>query len=175
LASTGKIRAVAAGLLVALVLVFGGVAAGLRFNGTHSFPLGFYFASHKHAGIGDLVFVATPDLPVFAMAKERGYLDVAYSPTPHILKKLVAVSGDRVTITAAGVDVNGIRLVNSAPMNRDGAGRPLVPYPLKDYDLLPGEVLLMSDYNPASFDSRYFGPVRAMEIEAVVKPLLTWN
>jgi len=39
----------------------------------------------------------------------------------------------------------------------------------------PDEVLLMSDYNPASFDSRYFGPLQTTTIESVIKPLLTWN
>jgi type IV secretory pathway protease TraF len=43
------------------------------------------------------------------MAKERGYLNVAFSPTPHLLKRLVGVAGDRVTIDSAGVAINGIR------------------------------------------------------------------
>lgn len=167
-------RSAAIALLCSFYLLFAAIWDGVRFNGTASFPVGFYLATHKAPKIGDLVFVATPDLPIFAMAKERGYLDVAYSPVPHLLKRLVAMTRDRVTITVAGVDVNGIRLTNSKPLNHDGAGRPLLPYPLKDYELLPGEVLLMSDYNPASFDSRYFGPVQATAIEAVVKPLLTW-
>src|ERR1700726_4864275 len=111
------------------------VAAGLRINGTRSFPVGLYFASHKRPGKGDLVFVNPPPLPLFTLAKERGYLNVAYSPTPHLLKRL------------AGVAVNGIRLANSTPSNCDGAGRPLQPYVLKDHILGPGEVLLMSDYN----------------------------
>lgn len=35
------------------------------------------------------------------------------------------MTSDRVTIDSSGVGVNGIRLANSAPRNRDGAGRPL--------------------------------------------------
>jgi hypothetical protein len=38
----------------------------------------------------------------------------------------------------------------------------------------PGEVLLMSDYNPQSFDSRYFGPIEETAIESVVTPVLTF-
>ena len=98
-----------------------------------------------------------------------------YSPTPHLLKRLAGMASDRVTIDSSGVEVNGIRLANSAPRNRDGACRPLQPYLLKDYILGPGEVLLMSDYSPDSFDSRYFGPLQAATIESVMKPLLTWN
>ena len=168
-------QALAIGVVIALLLVCGATAAGLRINGTQSFPVGFYFASRKHPEKGDLVFVDPPALPLFALAKERGYLNVAYSPTPHLVKRLAGVAGDRVTIDSAGVRVNGIRLANSAPCNCDGAGRPLQACLLKDYILRPNEVLLMSDYNPASFDSRYFGPLQATTIESVMTPLLTWN
>ena len=99
----------------------------------------------------------------------------AYSPAAHFVKRVVALAGDRVTIDSGGVEVNGIRLANSAPLPCDGAGRPLKSYVLKDHILGSDEVLLMSDYNAASFDSRYFGPLSAEAIEAVVKPLLTWE
>ena len=124
---------------------------------------------------GDLVFVAPPALPILELAKARGYLDVAYSPAAHLIKRVVGAAGDRVTIDSGGVEVNGIRLANSAPLPCDAAGRPLRPYALKDHILGPDEVLLMSDYNAASFDSRYFGPLNARTIESVVKAVLTWN
>lgn len=117
----------------------------------------------------------SPPLPVFMMARDLGYLNVAFSPVGRIMKRLVGVAGDRVTIDATGVEVNGIRLVNSSPLRSDAAGRPLVPYSLKNYVLEPTEVLLMSEYNPASFDSRYFGPLQTTTIESVVTPLLTWD
>jgi conjugative transfer signal peptidase TraF len=134
-----------------------------------------YLASHKEPEKGDLVFIAVPDSPVFAMAKERGYLNVAFSPTPRLLKRLVGVVGDRVTIDGTGVVVNGIRLANSVPLKVDGAGRPLEIFAVKDNFLGRGEVLLMSEYNPESFDSRYFGPLPVSTIEAVATPLLTWK
>ena len=170
-----KTRVLAAGLVVALLSVFGAIAAGLRINGTHSFPVGLYLVRRKRPEKGDLVFVNPPALPIFALARERGYLNVACSAAPHLLKRLAGVAGDRVTIDSAGVQVNGIRLANSAPCNCDGAGRPLQACLLKDHILGPDEVLLMSDYNPASFDSRYFGPLQATTIESVIIPLLTWN
>ena len=170
-----KTRSLAVVLLIALLLLCSAIWAGLRINGTHSFPVGFYFASRKRPEKGDLVFVDPPALPLFALAKERGYLNVAYSPTPHLVKRLAAAAGDRITIDSAGVEVNGIRLANSVPCNCDGAGRPLRPYALKDHILGPDEVLLMSDYSPASFDARYFGPLQATTIESVITPLLTWN
>jgi conjugative transfer signal peptidase TraF len=162
-------------LLVALLSVYMTIASGLRINGTHSFPIGFYTVSRKRPQKGDLVTVDPPTQALFTMAKTRGYLNVAYSPASHLLKRLAGVAGDRVTIDWAGVEVNGTRLVNSAPHNCDGAGRPLQPYLLKDYILNSGEVLLMSDYSPESFDARYFGPLQAANIQCVITPLLTWR
>jgi conjugative transfer signal peptidase TraF len=128
-------RWLAIGLLVALILECLGVASGIRFNGSPSFPEGFYFVTGKDAEKGDLVFVNIPSSPVLEMAKERGYLNVVFSPTSHLLKRLVGVAGDRVTIDATGVQVNGIRLANSTPLPCDACGRTLQAYPLKDYVL----------------------------------------
>jgi conjugative transfer signal peptidase TraF len=161
--------------VIALLVLCGAIAAGLRINGTHSFPVGFYFIIPKRPEKGALVVVAPPALPLFTLAKARHYLDVGYSPAGALIKRLAGVAGDRVTIDLAGVEVNGIRLANSAPCNCDGAGRPLQPYLLKDYILGPYEVLLMSDYSPASFDSRYFGPLQTTSIQSVITPLLTWK
>jgi conjugative transfer signal peptidase TraF len=168
-------RRASAGLLVAFLLGCGAIAAGLRYNGTHSFPLGLYLASHKRPQKGDLVTIAPPRLPIFELARARGYLNVAYSPAGRLLKRVAGVAGDRVTIDATGVQVNGICLANSAPLPCDGVGRTLQPYPIKDQVLGLDEVLLMSDYNAASFDSRYFGPLPSTTIESVVNPVLTWN
>jgi conjugative transfer signal peptidase TraF len=168
-------RRAAISLLVVFALGCAALGCGVRFNGTSSWPLGFYVLTGNRAQKGDLVMVTVPSLPAFAMARARGYLNVAYSPVVRIMKRIVGVYGDRVTIDSAGVEVNGIRLKNSIPLQRDAAGRPMAAYPIKDYALGQDEVLLMSDYNPASFDSRYFGPLHSTTIESVVRPLLTWQ
>lgn len=175
MARIGAIRSAAIGLVVAFALGCGALGVGVRYNGTSSFPAGFYSVSGKHAVKGDLVLVDIPALPVLEMAKERGYLNVAYSPVGHLIKRLVGVSGDRVTIDETGVQVNGIRLANSVPLTCDGAGRLLQPFLLAQYVLGPGEVLVMSEYSPDSFDSRYFGPIPASTIESVATPLLTFQ
>jgi conjugative transfer signal peptidase TraF len=168
-------RRAAIGLLVASALGCVALSCGLRFNGTSSYAAGFYIVTGNRAIKGDLVIVSLPAMHVFEMAKDRGYLNVAYSTIGRIMKRIVGVAGDRVTIDSAGVVVNGIRLTNSAPLKCDAAGRPMVAYTIKDYVLGPDEVLLMSEYNPASFDSRHFGPLHASTIEAVARPLWTWN
>jgi conjugative transfer signal peptidase TraF len=162
------------GLLASFALGCAALGLGVRYNGTPSFPEGFYLETRKIAQRGDLVFVSLPSSPVIEMAKSRGYLSVAYCSVNHLIKRLAAVAGDRVTIDSAGVSVNGAHLANSAPLPCDADARPLAPFPLKDYVLEPGAILLISEYNPASFDSRYFGPLEATAIESVVRPLLTF-
>jgi hypothetical protein len=107
------------------------------------------------------VFALPPPEPIFKLAKERGYLAAGPSPagTCAVIKEIAAVGGDRVTIGAEGVRVNGLLLKNSAPRPADDAGRPLQPYYLRDYALGTDELLLMSAHSPASFDARYFGPL----------------
>ena len=85
------------------------------------------------------------------------------------------MAGDRVSIDSTGVSVNGIRLANSTPLKVDRAGRPLKVYALKDHFLAPGEVLLMSEYNPDSFDSRYFGQVPGSLIECKRHTIRTYS
>jgi conjugative transfer signal peptidase TraF len=164
-------------LAIGIVILFGGlclaIVAGVRYNGTSSLPKGFYVVVHKRLQKGDLVFVKLPQAPVYDMARRRSYLDIGWSPAHHLLKRLVAVGGDRVTVNALGVEVNGVTLANSVPLTEDAAGRSLQFYPLQNYTLGPDEILIMSE-SPASFDSRYFGPVRITMLESVVIPVLTW-
>jgi type IV secretory pathway protease TraF len=75
----------------------------------------------------------------------------------------VAVEGDGVSIDEYGVTVNGQQLDNSVPLLSDLAGRPMPVCRLQGYRLRRGEVLLMSDYSPISFDGRYFGPIRLLK------------
>ena len=149
--------------------------AGLRSNHTHSFPVGVYWAVPKAPAVGDLVFFRPPEEAVFDEALVRGYIGSGgfthYEP---MLKRLVAVGGDVVTINDAGVTVNGRRIQNSKPMPADDEGRPMPQQRLKDYRLAPGEVLVMSDYSPLSFDGRYFGPIPRAQIQSVAWPVWTW-
>jgi conjugative transfer signal peptidase TraF len=149
--------------------------AGFRVNRTHSFPPGVYWAIPKAPAAGDLVMFRPPDEAVFDEALSRGYIGRGgFAHYEMMLKRLVAVGGDVVSIDETGVTVNGRRLVNSKPMPVDLAGRPMPVWHLEDYRLAPGEVLLMSDYTPNSFDARYFGPISRSQILSVVRPVWTW-
>jgi conjugative transfer signal peptidase TraF len=149
--------------------------AGFRFNHTHSFPFGVYRTVPKAPKVGDLVLFRPPDEAVFDEALARGYIgNGGFTHYEMMLKRLVAVGGDVISIGPEGVTVNGRLLANSKPQPVDLGGRPMPAWHLKDYRLDPGEVLLMSDYSPISFDGRYFGPIPRAQIQAVVRPVWTW-
>jgi type IV secretory pathway protease TraF len=78
-----------------------------------------------------------------------------------MLKRLVAMPGDDISIDATGVSVAGNAVPNSVPMDADHAGRALPVCRLQHYRLRRGDVLVMSDYSALSFDARYFGPIPA--------------
>jgi conjugative transfer signal peptidase TraF len=157
-------------LVLALALL-----CGFRVNHTHSFPVGVYWTIPKHPEKGDLVMFAPSVTPVFNLALVRGYIGPGgLQPYEHMLKRIVAVEGDTVSVDETGVTVNGRQLNNGVPLPRDLAGRPMPVCRLQGCRLQPGEVLLMSDYSPISFDGRYFGPVQAAQIQSVVRPVWTW-
>jgi conjugative transfer signal peptidase TraF len=136
-----------------------------------------YWALGRPVQKGDLVFVDPPASPIFELARSRGYLSAGYTPAGScpLIKRVTGVPGDRVTMNAEGATVNGTRLANSAPRDRDGAGRPLQPYMVTGHVIGSGEVLLMCEYSSLSFDSRYFGPLSKTTIQSVIVPILTWK
>jgi conjugative transfer signal peptidase TraF len=110
-----RLRWFALGCLAGVAAVWPVCQAGLRVNGTQSEPVGIYWAVSKPPSKGDFVFVEPPASPIFKLAKERGYLGAGFGPagTAALIKQVAAVGGDRVTIDAEGVRVNGILLKNS--------------------------------------------------------------
>lgn len=146
--------------------------AGARVNTTASFPMGWYWQLDRPAIKGELVLFCPPREPVFTTALERGYLSpgLCSAGSSPLIKRVVAVGGDHVVITAAGTMVNGMAVPNSSQRAMDPAGRPLPAYRLEAV-LSAGYVLLLSDHHAASFDGRYFGPVAATYLRGVVVPL----
>lgn len=91
-----------------------------------------------------------------------------------MLKRLVALSGDIVSITDAGVAVNGVLLPNTRPLARDNLGDALPVVRLSDYRLSEHEALFVSDHLPRSYDARYFGVQDMRQIVEVVVPVFLW-
>ena len=79
-----------------------------------------------------------------------------------------AVAPQHVCIVAGQVRIDGVPVAAALPADR--LGRPLPSLQLCRR-LQPGELFLLSATNPASFDSRYFGPVSAFAVIGVAHPI----
>ena len=139
----------------------------LVYNATASAPLGWYAVVPVTAPrVGDVVLAHLPSSAA-TMADERHYLPVSVP----ILKRVGAVAGQSVCVRNGLISVGvetPIRL-----LERDGDGRPLTPWP-GCRTLKPAEVFLLSDDSPASFDSRYFGPIQKRLVIGRAVALCTW-
>lgn len=139
----------------------------LVYNATASTPVGWYaVVPATTLRVGDLVLMHLPP-DVAAMAAERQYLPASVP----LLKPVGAMAGHAVCSQGSSVMIDGRTVAQL--LKRDGLGRVLTPWPgcraLKD-----GEVFLLSHNRPASFDSRYFGPVQSTLIVGRAIPVWTW-
>lgn len=172
-----RVAAVGAGVLAltACVLTAAAYAEGYRVNLTPSMPVGVWqIASDKTFARGDVVWACAPNTAPLREAHRFGYIPAGFceSGLSPLLKPVVAVEGDRVAVSDDGVRVNGELVANSAPARRDAQGRNLPQVPRLSYVVQPDQVWLVSSHNPASFDSRYFGPVSASLVDGRAHPVL---
>lgn len=135
----------------------------LVWNASASVPVGLY-AAHPADGAkrGDLV-AAHPPAPVARLMAERGYLPRGVP----MLKHVTAVEGQVVCRSGRVVTIDGKRVAEARPHDR--MGRPL-PRWSGCRRLRSGEIFLLNPASPDSFDGRYFGPVSARAIIAVLTP-----
>jgi conjugative transfer signal peptidase TraF len=113
--------------------------------------------------VGSVVLVPLPDSAA-ALAAWRGYLPMRIP----LLKPVAAVAPQTVCIRDGIVRIDGAPV--AAVLRRDGMGRPLRAWP-SCRRLRPSELFLLSTTNPASFDSRYFGPVRISAVLGIAHPV----
>jgi conjugative transfer signal peptidase TraF len=149
--------------------------AGLRVNATASMPRGIWRVEAAGARIarGDIVSVCLPDNPVVREAVRRGYISAGPCPGGYepLIKSIVGIAGDAVTVTAHDIAVNGEPIADSAALDKDSVDRPLQPIPAGVYIVPAGSVWLLSGHDPRSFDSRYFGAVPAANIQGAARPI----
>jgi conjugative transfer signal peptidase TraF len=161
------------GAVVLASLAIAGVV-GVRINATDSMPRGLWrVRSNVAIERGEIVTVCPPDRTDIREAVRRGYIPNGgcaggYEP---LVKPIAAIAGDLVTVTSKGVAVDGTPVTDTRQLARDEAGRPLHPMPLGSYRVPAGEIWLLSGHDPRSFDSRYFGPVPAKNVQGVARPL----
>ena len=113
--------------------------------------------------VGSIVLTRLP-AGAAALAAQRGYLPARVP----LLKRVGAVAPQHVCIVDALVWIDGVPV--AAALAADRLGRPLPSWPQCRW-LRPGELFLLSVTNPASFDSRYFGPVSASAVIGVAHPV----
>lgn len=139
-------------------------AAHIIYNPSDSVPVGWYRirpADSLH--VGSIVLAQLPE-DVAAFAAQRGYLP---SHIP-LLKRVGAVAPQHVCIRDDQVRINGVPVAAVLPADR--LGRPLPAWP-QCRALAESELFLLSTTNPASFDSRYFGPIPASAVIGVAHPV----
>ena len=113
--------------------------------------------------VGSIVLTTLPP-DATALAAQRGYLPTRVP----LLKRVGAMAPQEVCITGGSVRIDGVP--SAAVLSADRWGRPL-PSWQQCRQLQPGELFLLSVTNPASFDSRYFGPVSAAAVIGVAHPV----
>jgi conjugative transfer signal peptidase TraF len=141
------------------------------YNTSDSVPRGWYRIDRMDTAaslhVGSIVLARLP-ADVAALAAQRGYLP---SGVP-ILKRIGALAPQSVCVREQRVRIDGS--VAASVRTHDGAHRPLQAW-AQCRPLEVGELFLLGDTNPASFDSRYFGPISASAVLGVARPLWTWS
>lgn len=149
--------------------------SGLRYQRTGSLPRGLYRIDRAAPLVRGAI--GTWCLPEAwgKWARARRYLARGGCPgqAEPIGKVVLAMAGDTVDLGPQGLRLNGRVLPRTAPVLRDGRGRPLESAPFGRYVLSVGQVWLWSPYAQRSFDSRYFGPITASALISVVRPVWT--
>ena len=162
----------ACGLAALAWASFGLPKPRLIYNPSDSVAVGWYRVDPLGDGTGPLprplsvdsivLTVLPPD--AVALAAQRGYLPARVP----LLKRVGAVAPQEVCIAGGIVRIDGVP--SAAVLPADRWGRPL-PSWQQCRRLEPGELFLLSTTNPASFDSRYFGPVSASAVIGVAHPV----
>jgi conjugative transfer signal peptidase TraF len=138
------------------------------YNPSDSVPPGWYrIGPADSLQVGSIVLARLP-APAAALAAQRDYLPAGIP----LLKRIGAMAPQRVCVDGASVRIDDV--VVAAVMRADGLGRPLSAWS-QCRRLAHGELFLLSSTNPASFDSRYFGPIRVSVVIGSAQPLWTWS
>ena len=163
------LAALSAGSLAALGWTsFAQPAVHVVYNPSDSVPPCWYRITPASAAplpvqVGSIVLVRLP-AETAALAAQRGYLP-AHIP---LLKRVGAVAPQHVCIENRELRIDDVRA--AALLAADRLGRPLPAW--KQCRLLAdGELFLLGTTNPASFDSRYFGPVLASAVIGTAQPV----
>jgi conjugative transfer signal peptidase TraF len=167
-------RAIVAIVFVTVMIMVHWASTRIVLNETPSMAMGLYWiistsAIHR----GDVVLACAPKRFGQWGRSVRILKDGPCDGVEAVLKRAVAIAGDRVRIDRDGVFVNGRHLASSKRdvLLDDGArcGRlaPVAFAPDVDRVLLNGEVELLGDNRDRSYDGRYWGATNRVLGKAV--------
>jgi conjugative transfer signal peptidase TraF len=132
---------------------------------------------HGQPEVGELIAFCLPK-EVALYATERGYIGFGFSCpgwAQPVLKPVVAMAGDAVTIAPAGVTVRGFPLSHTKVFETDSNGREHHVWITEGAHVVPpGFVFVLSAFHERSWDSRYFGFVPSNAIRSTMEPVWTW-
>lgn len=153
----------AAILAVGLAAASQGTPSPWLVNETASVPRGLYRRVAGEPRVGALVALTPP-------AAAQAYLQALGAPAGALLLKRVA-AGPGETVCGRARRLTWPR-GGAVRMPSDRQGRAL-PAWTGCRRLTAGELLVVGD-SPASFDSRYFGPVRSMQVAGIYREVFRW-
>ncbi len=160
-------------VLVAFALAIPvGTLVGFRFIVTPSVPMGIWFVRSGPIVRGAYVSACLPER-IASIGLRAGYLDRGpCDGALAVMKRVVAISGDRVSLGASGLAVNGRIVPGSRRLSRDTHGRPVAgAIQLRPSLVREDQVWLLGDYYK-SWDSRYYGPIPIVRVLGIGIPLV---
>jgi conjugative transfer signal peptidase TraF len=143
-------------------------APRIVYNPSDSVPRGWYRIDPPNALHVDDIVLARLPAEAAALAARRGYLPRRIP----LLKRIGAMAPQHVCVEDHIVRIDGTPV--AIARTSDGHGRAL-PVWRQCRSLSEGELFLLSGTNPASFDSRYFGPISVSGVIGDAQPLWTWG
>ncbi len=134
-------------------------------NASASAPIGLYrLQPDDHPAVGELVAIMPPPDTARLMAR-RHYLPEGVP----MLKRIAALSGQRVCRHGMRVTIDGKRVANALIRGRLGRALPV----WRGCRVVPAGTLFLINAPADSFDSRYFGPIAASGLIGRAQPILT--
>jgi len=151
-------------------------ALELRINTTASMPIGLYREEPPRLERGAWVVFCLPEEPA-RLGRERAYLrqGSCSDGSQELMKQIAAVPGDSVSLSRAGLVVNGHSIPGTALRAADRGRRTLLHAPFGERTITPGELWVLGLDHRVSWDSRYFGPVPLDHVRAAAIPILTFG
>lgn len=140
----------------------------LVWNASRSAPIGLYYVQPAGVLFVTTLVLAMPPEPLSSSLAQGGYLPRGVP----LLKRILALPGQSVCRDGLIISVDGVNV--GTAFERDRRGRAL-PVWRGCRTIADGEVFLMNCDEPASLDSRYFGPIPTSAIIGRAEPLWTFG